>query len=219
MKIKNIYQDYNIPLNLQHHMIRVAAFGKVISDLMVDEEIDQHLVVSTLLLHDMGNILKFKLDSTQMLAEIDRGRVEELRAIQAEYRQKYGPSPDLATIKIMKEIGVDQEVVTLFTESSWESLHDTIEKMDFQRKICYYADMRVDPFGVVTLEERFSDLRKRYSTNKDNVENNHKLAKILEKQIQSKLDIDLNSITESAIEPIWDEIEQWEISVSGDSTR
>lgn len=117
-------------------MIRVAAFGKVISDLMVDEEIDQHLVVSTLLLHDMGNILKFKLDSTQMLAEIDRGRVEELRAIQAEYRQKYGPSPDLATIKIMKEIGVDQEVVTLFTESSWESLHDTIEKMDFQRKIC-----------------------------------------------------------------------------------
>ncbi len=64
MKIAEIYEKYKIPPLLQTHMFRVAAVGGLIYQNFTDQNIlNKQAIIETLLLHDMGNIIKFKLDN------------------------------------------------------------------------------------------------------------------------------------------------------------
>ena len=109
-------------------------------------------MIAALLLHDLGNIVKFKLGE----------ELDYWKGIQQETIVKYGSVDHEVTQKMLHELDVNERVAFLVSEMGFENLHRAIDSKDIELKICLYADQRVAPYGIVSISERFADLRKRY---------------------------------------------------------
>lgn len=76
---------------------------------------------------------------------------------------------------------------------------------DYEKKLCAYADMRVAPWGVVSLDERLLDLEKRYAARYPSPEDQQRRehfrrdAYALESQIFAHCDISPSDITDETI--------------------
>ena len=87
-----------------------------------------------------------------------------------------------------------------------------------EQKVSNYADMRVGPYGILSVKERTDDGRMRYSrktsetknekTNFDDVVNG---LFELEKQIFENLKITHTDINDESIKNIFEELKNWEI--------
>ncbi len=215
MNIQDIYNRYNIPLNLQEHMIRVAAVGAILIDHWRDKnEVDRDIVITALLLHDMGNIIKFNLDNSPFLKQ---EKIPFYKKIQDEYIKKYGPDEHKATEAIVKEIEVSDTVFKILEKRSKSSTHDALLSDNWNMKIRGYADLRIGPWGVLSLSKRFEDVLRRYAgtkhalADKKEVEERYQWAKELEKQIQDKVTINLQKISDESIKPFLHTLSQYEI--------
>src|SRR5437588_9728526 len=79
--ILEVYRKYSIPTNLQLHMLRAAAIGKLITDhwnYQHGPAIDVSVIIKTLLLHDMGNIVKIDLDAPLGLTDAEKEHIDDL---------------------------------------------------------------------------------------------------------------------------------------------
>jgi len=202
MRIGEIYERYLIPDNLKQHMLRVAAVGLVTAEGIGPAFINRDLVVKTLLLHDMGNLLKMDFSRLDLLSQRDRERVAEIQTIQGDWKKKYGKDADDATLAILEEIGVDKSIIELCETSHGEFLQEILESGSMEQKTCFYADMRIGPFGLLDVDERFEDLGKRYPDQKDMMERYCTLTLALEDQLQQKCRIPLKQIEAGAIEKL-----------------
>jgi len=150
MTITEIYEKYQIMPNVREHQLRVAAVGKLIAQqkgLKVDD------IVITLLLHDMGKLVVFKLN------EVERQTYE---TVQTRFKEKYGSDPDEATYKIAEEIGVSESVMTLLKAVGFAHAIEVNQDGTLEQKVCLYADQRINRNGVVSLQSRFDDGRRRF---------------------------------------------------------
>lgn len=204
MTIKDVYEKYQIMPQLATHMLRVAGVGKLILDGWKGE-IDHDLVIRTLLLHDMGNIVKFNLTEAgqQKLKSAEPVDLPHWRKVQQEFWNKYGRDTHKVTKKIVRELEqnsvnevMDQEHIIYFSNDRRKILEQSSAA-----QILLYADTRVTPFGVTTLEERIADLCRRYSQPIENFGYMYEL----EKAIQVMTAADLVAITEEAVTPFFDE--------------
>lgn len=156
--IKEIYKRFNIMPCLQLHMRTVAAVAELILSARTDDEarISKDDVIASLLLHDLGNIVKFKLG---MESEEESTYWQK---IQQETIAKYGPTDHQATEKMVHELGANDRVAFLISEMGFDHLSHVIDSNNMELKICLYADQRVAPYGIVSVQQRFADLRNRY---------------------------------------------------------
>lgn len=200
MTIEKIYDRYKIPYNLRSHMYRVAGVGKVVCDHVNSINLNCERIVKTLLLHDMGNILKFDLDNPLILEGQDKNQVDILKNVQQSFRGKYGDNCDDATIAILHEISVDSEIIALVKESHDTHIAQFMNHGHWEQKICYYSDMRVGPFGVLSLAQRFEDLKKRYPHSVKKIDRNYIQCCHIEELLQEVTTIDIVSIDEKQIE-------------------
>ncbi len=207
MNILNIYEQYDIPENLQLHMLRVAAVGKIICDNSTSQVIDADLIIKTLLLHDMGNIIKFNFKNTSMFAPEDSEKVESYKVTQENFIRKYGNDADKATLQIVKEISSDDQIAQLCENSHGEAMHKYNDGDFWHEKICYYSDMRIGLHGILSVDQRFEDLKKRYPHEKNELERYHQECKIIEQQIQKMCALDLESINDELIEKQFDALD------------
>ncbi|OGK47992.1 hypothetical protein A3A93_04285 [Candidatus Roizmanbacteria bacterium RIFCSPLOWO2_01_FULL_38_12] len=216
MRIIDIYRRYMIMPNLQQHMFRVAAVGSVICD-SISEKVDSDSIVAACLLHDMGNIIKFKLDLFPSFVE-PQG-IEYWQKVQNDFFEKYGREEHIATIKIAKEIGVDDTVMTLLESIGFLQAKENFETADFDKKIAAYSDMRVEPYGVVSLKERLRDGRKRTIVHKPNSTDfihfteMAKYLKKIETQIFEKTSISPDDVTDKKISIYLEKLRDFDISV------
>lgn len=199
-KITDIYNKYKIMPNLQDHMFRVAGVASLICD-NFNELLPKREIVSACLLHDMGNIIKFNLDKFPEFLKPEG--LDYWKNIQNEYFNKYGKEQHVATNKIIKELGVSDEVFYLVENIGFGKAYDNFKSDSFARKICAYSDMRVAPFGVESLEGRLEDFRGRSrgsSIYKDSeVEDIHNYFFEIEKQIFTKCKIRPENINNETI--------------------
>ena len=143
------------------HQLRVAAVGKMLADKTPGVSVEH--VVLTGLFHDMANILKIDLSPEGNLAmQVTDDERAQLQALKDSFAQKYGADEHGASITIGREIGLPQEVLNMidtmrFLKSEWV-LHEGSMAM----KIAKYSDLRVSPFGIVSMQERFDEAGKRY---------------------------------------------------------
>lgn len=158
-KITDIYRDHKIMPNLQTHQLRVAMVAQIICENM-DIPVDKQSVVSACLLHDMGNIIKFNLGYFPHFTELEGSKYWQ--KVQDEYIAKYGEDEHKATLMIIKELGLSEDISKLVDCIAFFTADENAKDTDFNKKICAYADMRVNPTGIVSLEERLGDLRNRY---------------------------------------------------------
>lgn len=203
MTTSEVYDKYEVPQNLREHMYRVAAVGLAIVELLKPEvALDKEIITQTLLLHDIGNLIKFDLDKDELLPVEER---ERLKKVQADFKAKYGNEEHVATQKIAAELGVPEKVQDILNNIGSSKVHLTIESDDWYRKVCSYADFRVAPHGIVSINERWDDVIKRYQ-GRDHVladiekcEEKRKNCLILEQQIQNKCHDSLERIGDKSI--------------------
>jgi hypothetical protein len=203
MLITDIYLKYNIPPNLQEHMKRVFGFVCFLEKHWVGKYIDWEMVKKLALVHDLGNIVKFDFDKFPDLLGDEKVNVKHWKEIQKQTIEKYGSDDHEATIKMLHDIGfTDKECLILSAKSFGNSIN--VAKLNnWPLKILYYADLRVLPSGVGTLEERIKDIKTRmpkYSTRPD-FDELLKSCRNVESQIQKGLSVFVNKITNNSIDP------------------
>lgn len=210
-KISEIYTEYKIMPNLQEHMFRVAAVASMICD-NFDEPIQKEEIITSCLLHDMGNIVKFNLE---YFPEFNKPEgIEYWQNVQNEFRNKYGNEDHAVNGKIAREMSLNNRIVELIDSISFFGASENAMGKDFGKKIVEYCDDRVGPLGILSIEERIMDLRKRYVHHGDNsplrqaFEN---AIRQMEKQIFAKCKIKPEDINDETVAPIVSELKNFVI--------
>src|SRR6266542_93670 len=104
MNVKEAYEKYTIPHNLQKHMLRVAALSQVITENWTGPAIDKTTILFTCLFHDMANIMKFDFSKPSLFEE-EEPKVEYWKHVKEMFIEKYGSDLHKATQDIGREIG------------------------------------------------------------------------------------------------------------------
>lgn len=201
-KITDIYEEYKIMPNLQHHQLRVAAVAKQICESLT-VQVDTQSIIIACLLHDMGNIIKFRLDHFPEFNE-PKG-LEYWQNVKDEFISKHGDNEHKATVNIIKELGLSKDIVTLAGQNRFSLLCSHRDSGEMNLKIIHYADSRVGPHGVLSYNDRMDDAGKRYKDYpKKSVEEKERIrlvdcGKEIEKQIFANSNIKPEDITDASI--------------------
>ena len=199
---------------LQMHMFRVAGVASVICA-YINIPVDRHSIISAALLHDMGNIIKFKMD---IFPEFLQPEGQEYwQRVQKEYFNTYGHDEHVATIAIAKELGVNEKTMDLLNRIGFSKANLTYESPDFNLKIAAYSDMRVEPYGVVSLEKRVNDGRERNRERITSFADDSTFEKMveylrkIENQIFEKISVKPEEITEEKVQTHIQELKQFDL--------
>ena len=158
MQIQEIYKKYRINKGLQEHMVRVAAVAEMVCE-HSPLPIDKTVVVSACLLHDMGNLIKVKFEAAPELFEPEG--VGYWQEVQAEMIELYGDVGS-ATRAIVADIAPLDAIEETIEHASFNKMRDIAASGTLEAKLLEYADMRVALRGIVSMRERFDDIRARY---------------------------------------------------------
>jgi|SRR3989339_62863 len=191
--IQQIYSDYKIMPNLQLHQLRVASVAKIIAE-NFKEKLDKESIVIACLFHDMGNIIKFNFSYFTEFLKPEG--LEYWQAVKNEYIKKYGHEEHLATELIAKEINVSPQAMECLKQIGFSNSDKNERSESFENKICNYSDMRVDPYGVVSMEKRIYEGRKRYEGRKHTI-----MSERFEPLVQSLRNIEKYIFSKTGIKP------------------
>jgi hypothetical protein len=203
--ILDIYKNYKIMPTLQEHQFRVAAVSKQICDSFTIP-LNTNGVVNVCLFHDMGNIIKFDLNYFPDFLQPEG--LEYWQKVKDEYVEKYGTDEHEATEKICEEIGLTDAELDYLHAIGFSRIKNVLADSSLEQKICLYSDLRVGPYGILSIEDRLIDGRKRYEYRKDRAmgieafEEFANALRDLEKQLFSFLPIKPEDINNMTIESI-----------------
>ena len=214
---REIYEKYNIMPALQLHQLRVAAVAKLICGNFT-KPLNANEVILVCLFHDMGNIIKSDLSVFPEFLEPE-GR-EYWEKVKAEYAKKYGTDQHAASQMIAREIELSETVAGYIGLIGFSHALEILEGDSFEKKICEYSDMRVGPHGVLSLEDRIAEGRKRYIARKGDVSTGWKdrferlsgIEKKLEKQIFAETTIVPEDINDEAVAPLIEELQNYPVA-------
>ena len=168
MKAIDVYTWYHIPPNLADHQLTVAAVGSYIS--LVTGKGNQKEIIAACLLHDMGNIIKFNFERPMP----DLGdNIPYWKGIREQFILEYGDDPHKATLAIALDHGVPDRIIDMIEGIGYPESIETLKRGDDSQLVAAYSDLRVAPWGVVSLEERLQDLMERYGPERINDQNNN----------------------------------------------
>jgi hypothetical protein len=208
MKIAEIYQKFGVPPNLREHMQRVyGVISFIEKHWKGQEKVDWNLAKKMALLHDVGNIVKFDFVKYPEFLGSEKPNIEYWKNVQRQMIAKYGNDDNEATRKILTEIEIDPYIVELIFNKRFVHSVETKKSNNMFLEVLYYADLRVLPLGLGTLEDRIADIRKRYNpeyTSRPDFDDLIDACREIEKEIQENLDIPINEITDEAadLQPI-----------------
>ncbi len=185
--INSIYNKFSIPPWLQMHMLRVAGVANQICD-NCKEEVHANDIVASMLLHDLGNIIKSDLKNNSTIMGDESKRLEYWESVKVSTITRYGSDEHAATIAMAKEIGVSSRVLHIIENVGVPNIEKVNTENDFEQEICSYSDLRVCPFGILSIQERFADFRERYK-NRTKTLTPERFQSVLNSALQMEKDI------------------------------
>ncbi len=199
--------------NLQMHQLRVAAVAYQICD-SLNTKIDKDMLVTVCLLHDMGNIIKSKLDYFPEFVKPEG--IDYWQGVKDEFIQKYGENEHEATVEIIKELNLPEKISYLAGENRFSFMCKHSKEGDLIQKLIHYADGRVGPHGILSYDERMNDANKRYKNHKLSVEEEERdrlvnCGRDIEKYIFSYSNIKPEDINDESVKNIIEELKNFEI--------
>lgn len=156
MTINSIYFKFKIPPNLQRHMRDVASVCQYILDNWMGETVDRQLTIRSSLLHDLGNLVKFK---RPFMGELEV-EAEHWQAVQDDLISRYGTDAKSATHQMVAEVGLEDSIGTVLRDM--DRLLDSANDVMPEAEIVEFADLCVSPKGIVGYQRRKQDLIDRY---------------------------------------------------------
>ncbi len=210
--ILDIYTEYKIFPKLQQHMLRVASVVSLIVD-SCDLLIDKEKIITTALVHDMGNIVKSRLE---LFRDFTPEELKYWQGVKEEVILKYGRDDHEANENITREIGLEEEMVRLIEENQFATLCKHAAEENWYAKIITYADGRSAPNGVMSYKERHEESWKRYKDEdpafgEGSYQKNVACGLDIEKQIFEHCSIKPEDITDESIAPIMEELRHFMI--------
>lgn len=189
-------------------MLEVAAVASHLTDRVDDKNINKKDIIEWALLHDMGNIVKFK----DFISPHMKMGEDYWRKVQKKFIEKYGDDDHHATIKIIKEMSLinEQPILDLINNTYYQT---TIKNgyYSLEARVCDYADMCVAPQGIIGFDKRIEDLTKRYKlTNSDF---STKVRKKNALEIGKNVKIDLTKINKIDFAQIIKNLSSYDISL------
>lgn len=198
--------------NLQDHMLRVAGVASLICD-SFDKPVNKEIIINALLVHDIGNMSKVKLDRFPEFAQ-PQG-IEYWQKIVNEFKEKYGNNDYDATYKILNELNLSNDITELVKSIEFAKTVENSKHNDFNKKICLYSDIRVAPFGVTSLNERLNEVKDRYIENKGVTKEFFSSLvngiNVIEKQIFEYCKIIPEEISEEKVKSLFKDLKNFEI--------
>ncbi len=216
MTIWEIYDRYTIMPNLRLHQLRVAAVAR---ELAFALKADAERVTRAALLHDMGNIMKS--DLTQFPPEFYGTQgIEYWEQVKKECEAKYGKDEHEATAAIAREIGIGEDIVHMLDSMGFSKAESILHDGSLELQILEYADQRVAPYGIVSMDERLREGHDRYKRRVESdygeddrlFEHNHGLLKQLEAKLFGGLAIAPQMFTEESLKPTIEALKSYEIA-------
>jgi hypothetical protein len=204
--IELIYDTYYVLPGVRTHMMLAASVGHFLCKQLA---IPSERVVAALLLHDIGSVVKFRIDSP-LSKEASKEEQEQLLIAQQKIKERFGSKEHGATANILVDLGVDKAVQELINKAQYSRAKEIVDESR-EIKICWYADYRVAPSGVVSVDKRAEDILQRYQSrahfNKEQFHSHIALLKRIEQELFRNLqcspeDINPKSIQEHLILPL-----------------
>jgi len=206
--ISNIYKNYGIPEILQLHMLRVAGIAEKILSAWNGPKINKRSLIRVLLLHDTGNIVKM------FNVEVENKRFHLMRD---KYYSLFGNDDHNVSKAIGQELGLNNQELALMDAKVFLRNDETLNSIDFSRKIGAYADQRAAPDGVLPLLDRLREAQIRYkdkpgsSMNNPRTEMLIKCAVKIEEQVMSYCSLQSSDITDASINPFISKLRNFRI--------
>jgi hypothetical protein len=195
ISIADIYQKYGIPLNLQEHMLRSAALTYLLCQKWEGPSINKQQILIVMLIHDMGNFAKIDYSKEEFLPSGDKD-IYYWQKKKQDFINNYGADDHVATFNIASELGFDSSILWVVLNKIFINNEMIANSDNYELKICAYADQRVGPEGIVSLKDRFDELKERYGS-KSNASINHPRSEYL---IKAAFDIEDQVLSYTSIE-------------------
>jgi len=192
--INKIYNKYRVLENIRLHMFRVASVGEFLCDKVGINGNEKFDIIALLLLHDIGNIAKIDFGDN-FNKEIFGNQCNRLQKIKKEIIKKYGSSPKEIWLNIAKELDVNNKILGYMKLGFDSNVFSVV--------LCNYADARVSPEGICSLEYRIEDAKRRYPYFFKNKRRGLKRIERLyemEEEIMKKAKINPEDINEESVE-------------------
>lgn len=199
MTIAEIYDQLGITPNLQEHMLRVTSVALFIQKHWIGEQLDPELLKTMLMLHDVGNIVKFDFDKYPEFLGDEIKRVDYWKDKQKETITKYGADDHDATVAMLEELRISSQISQRIYDMGYWNVKVISERNDWMLKVALYSDLRVGPMGILSMTDRVNDIHDRLAKYKNKPELIG-YSQELEKQIQENMDAPVDRITDEDIE-------------------
>ena len=200
MKLQEIYSKYLIPENLQLHMMRVAGLAEILLKSWQGKQVSAEHIVRACLLHDIAKPINFDL-AKQAKWGMTPKDIAALKTLQEQIRSKYGNDEHTVLVALCRASGIREQTVRIVNNTEWSLTSELLKRNDWESLIAIYADRRVGPEGLLSLEERFNDLQKRGVIEDANTVRD--FGKKLEQELSIFLKINPNSVTNEEIEKLF----------------
>lgn len=186
MKLTEVYKiqkEYRVPGHVLAHIAEVTKVAVILADEFQKKgfKIRKSLVKKGALLHDVLRICDFRTFEPEKFPQ--KASPEDLKIWQ-QIRQKY------------QKIGHAKAMANILRKKGEKALADIVEKHDFlkvdqlknwEEKIVYYADKRVEQDKVVPLNQRLTEGAKRNRKEKSNLSKTEEKIFQLEKEIENAI--------------------------------
>lgn len=221
---RQIYQKYQLPGNLQNHLLWTAALGLLVSSHWTGPRLDSQLITTNLLLHDIANLIKFNFQGPLSQKSITKEKdLDYWKTTQKNLKQNYGSDVLSASIHIIQELNPEKSdrIIDLLKKHTFEAMPSLLKSQNsWEHKIILYCDIRFKPEGISSISERILDLKKRYQNRDDEWINKQTFRRRLdnsleiEQQLNSHTDIDLPAVTQKQLEKYISQAEQYPLRVN-----
>ncbi len=190
--------------------MRVAALAEILLDNWKGEHVDGNAIILACVLHDITKPINFNLKAQAKFGML-QAEIKDLEKIQSTLKLKYGDDEHRAVVEMCREIGCPKTTLRILNNLEWSYLDRLIKESDTESLIAIYCDMRIGPFGILPIEERYKDLLSRKHL--DDFEAIRKSGKILEKIIKDKVLIDLNKMTDNQLNIKFEELLNTDVNI------
>ncbi|MGC8621901.1 MAG: PEP/pyruvate-binding domain-containing protein [Caldisphaera sp.] len=206
-----IYAYYKITPILRNHLYWTAALAKIILDHWKGKELRKDIIITTLLLHDLGNMVK------EGIMDNDRNYYGIIRANMI---RNYGDDDHTVSEQLSIKLGVPEngEVISLMRRKLYENNKENYDNKDYAAMLSAYCDQRISPSGITSLKERLDEvMRRAKETNQRRYrilvdQYSYQYAFKIEEEIQKNVNINLSEITQDDLEKEVDNLRKFKIS-------
>lgn len=160
MTTRQIYSTYQTPPSLQDHMLKVSSLVSIILNNWIGERVSKDDIITCALFHDIAKPVTFDPSKQKQYVKSEKELNEVLLLIK-DMTTKYGTDEHQVAIEIFKEINCNENTIRLIDNLEWIYLPRLFKENGIEALLLNYVDMRIGPKGIISLQERFDELKNR----------------------------------------------------------